>query len=104
MQTDDISGTKFRPGQTNIKGSDMGIGRPIHETKTKYGLVQIGPKHVHVLTWGRLTKLKQKINKELISHVLLKVEQLLLFFNCEKNKVLNVMRIHYNHLFIVQSC
>ena len=63
VRTDDISGTNFRPGQTNIKGSDglplrravleqranphwaifCLIGRPIHEPKTKYGLVRIGP-------------------------------------------------------------
>ena len=73
MRRDNISGTNFRPGLTNIKGSDglplrraiLGqmsvdamvdikfhpcetktnlIGWPIHETKTKYGLVEIGPK------------------------------------------------------------
>ena len=48
--TDDISGTNFRPGQTNIKGSDgLPLRRAVLEqrakswTKTNYGLVRIGP-------------------------------------------------------------
>ena len=50
MRTNDISGTNFLPGRRPASVEQRGqsalrqIGRPIHETETKYGLARIGPK------------------------------------------------------------
>ena len=101
VRMDDISGTNFRLGQTNIRGSDglskalwnricmplsdavleqlsadavvdikfrpwetktKLLGRPVHGTKTKYGLVRIGPYLTTLLLRARYCMLHHNVS------------------------------------------